>query len=147
MNRCCPKCGKEISDGCIVCPSCGFDLINGTMYSKEEINKNEAEIASTPLSTTYKILAFIIAILGFIIGILAGNTYPVINENGEAAFNILISLFIWLLTFLAWLGVYSMGKFLENQQTIINLLKQVNDMGFPRVPADKSGTSSSDTIK
>lgn len=130
MDKKCPKCGKYVSQGCIICPFCGFDLINGEGY-KGDINRREGYIKeekhSDPLSTTYKVLSYIIAAVGFIAGIVVGNAYPQISSEFKVVFNAPLMFTVWLCTFLAWLGIYAIGKFLEYQYTIVRLLKRADD--------------------
>lgn len=149
MSKKCPKCGKDVPQGCLICPFCGFDLVNGEVY-KEEINREEIheeeEKDSDPLSMTYKILSYIIAAVGFIAGIVVGNTYPQISSEYKVVFNAPLMLTVWLCTFLVWLGIYAMGRFLEYQHTIVRLLKRADDRAVLKESIKASPNRDKDVI-
>lgn len=85
-------------------------------------------------SKTYKTISFIVAILGFISGIICGNVFKTVTVRNAALglyrehFNTTVMICVWIVTiflFLIFFGIYTI---LSNQETIISKLNNNNDI-------------------
>ena len=95
----CQKCGKEINDEAVICVGCGCP-VKGTEYdTKNEVKVDKPERESSSTASTALIFAFLIPIVGLIMGIVGATKYksPVYRHRCISA--IVISVIVWIISF------------------------------------------------
>ena len=73
----CSKCGKQIDDEAMICPSCGCATANLESKTVKDISASEKETGT--LATLAVVLAVLIPLVGLILGIVGIGKYQ--NEK------------------------------------------------------------------
>lgn len=96
----CSKCGKQLFDEAVICPGCGCSVVQqaptqqaGTSY--ENTQKRE----SSSRATSAMVFAFLIPILGLILGIIGASTYRTPEYRKKSVAAIFISIGVWIFSF------------------------------------------------
>ncbi|MCC8072846.1 MAG: hypothetical protein LIO62_01800 [Clostridiales bacterium] len=90
----------------------------------------ESYVEMTDKSKIYKIIAIVIAVIGFIGGIVCGNVFKtatlksVYSTTYEYTFNYTVMIGVWVGTLLSVLIYYGIGAILVNQESILLKLNQ-----------------------
>lgn len=66
--KCCKNCGKELSEGVVVCPACGYSVEEETKIENMSRNENRGDVLSI-LSLVFGVVSFFL--LGPLLGTLA----------------------------------------------------------------------------
>ena len=103
----CSKCGKEIHDQAVVCTGCGCAVKqNEDKMSVENSNKQKRESSST--ANCALLFAFLIPIVGFIMGIVGCVKYQTPTYKNRCIVAIVLSVVVWLVLFLLMSAVLAM---------------------------------------
>ena len=98
----CPKCGKEIFDEAIVCPYCGCAIKENNPASLNSVNSTNAPVienGETPgLATAALIFAFVMPIVGLILGIVGLTKYSSQSLRNKCIAAIPISIVVWIIS-------------------------------------------------
>lgn len=89
----CSKCGKELVDEAVICVGCGCP-VNGTPSANTQ-KTQQAETSG--LATGAIICAFLLPLVGLILGIIGNSKYsdPQLKQKSKSA--IFISLGMWII--------------------------------------------------
>lgn len=97
----CSKCGKELFDEAVICTGCGcMTENNSTEMAKFFDASNIAEnkrIESRGLSTVATVFAFLLPLVGLILGIIGASKYKTLSYKRTCKKAIIISLIIMAL--------------------------------------------------
>ena len=105
----CSKCGKQLFDEAVICPGCGCSTAPqapvqqtyGTSY--EETQRKE----SPSKATSAMVFAFLIPILGLILGIVGAATYRTPEYRKKSVAAIFVSIGVWILSIAILVGLMS----------------------------------------
>ncbi|MBR3954071.1 MAG: zinc ribbon domain-containing protein [Clostridia bacterium] len=93
----CSKCGKEIMDDAVICVHCGCQVAGATTL---ELNVQRQKKELSPDVAKYAfIFAFLMPLVGLILGIVGVTKYTDSNLKGKSVSAILISAGMWILCF------------------------------------------------
>lgn len=88
----CAKCGKELFDEAVVCPECGCatgEALHSGMTNNTSDKRGLRESAG--LANTSLAFAFLVPIVGFILGLIGVSTYKTKIYKGQSKAAIFIS--------------------------------------------------------
>lgn len=92
----CSKCGKEIMEEAVICPGCGCK-VEGS---------NNGEMSSS-LANCGFVFAFLIPLVGLILGIIGINKYQNdIEYKNRCIAAIIISVIVWFISFVILVSPY-----------------------------------------
>ena len=93
----CSKCGKELFDEAVVCPGCGCPVPGTPVQATQPAATQETE--KNTMITVGMISAFLLPLLGVILGIVGMNKYqnPVLKQKSKSV--LLLSLGMWIIYF------------------------------------------------
>lgn len=95
----CQKCGSRLVDDAVICTHCGC-IANGTSFAQATI-VNLSEESST-LSTLALVFAFLIPIVGLIMGIIGVATYKSNAYRSKSISAIITSIVMWAVYFMVY---------------------------------------------
>ena len=87
----CQKCGKEIHDEAVVCIHCGC-AVAGTRVQNGYYNEEE----TSSLATLSIVFAFLMPIVGLILGICGCVKYKDENYKTTSTYGIILSIIMWI---------------------------------------------------
>lgn len=91
----CRKCGKEVLDEAVVCPHCGCQISD---TNKPQSNATAAErIETDGIAKGAFICAFLIPIVGLILGIIGCATYKNPDYKQKSTTAIIVSVVMWII--------------------------------------------------
>ena len=96
----CPKCGKEINDEAVICIGCGCSV-----NSAKSANNTESSETTKPtpesngMANCALLCAFLIPILGLILGIVGVCKYKTQSNKGKCLAAIGVSIIVWIISF------------------------------------------------
>jgi len=101
----CPNCGKELKD---------YDIEKGCPYCEKEfefdysaiLKRNQIKKENNTISTTLKVVAWIIFVIGLILGFVLG-----VDEYEELYLPLMLE--IWFMYGIAFLGTYSLAEIIQ----------------------------------
>ena len=103
----CSKCGKELADEAVVCVGCGFPV--NTAASKQSmiaIDENAAKKETFSFANCALIYAFLIPIVGLILGIIGLVKCKTIAFNNKFTIAVIASVSAWAFYVLIIAGIY-----------------------------------------
>ena len=92
----CPKCGKQIHDEAVVCIGCGCQVPGKTTIPENTDNKPQKESNST--ANCALIFAFLIPIVGLIMGIIGCVKYKTPAYKTRCTIAIVVSVIVWIVS-------------------------------------------------
>ena len=98
----CSKCGKEIMDEAVICVHCGCPVTNATFNTapaQPPVQPLNDPTESGGLATAAMIFAFLIPLLGFILGIVGACKYKTPSYKGTSSAAIFVSIVVWIVSF------------------------------------------------
>ena len=106
MSKYCPKCGEELVENAKFCKSCGADVENiETAASTENVQQQDFSIPAA--ENDHKIaviigyvLAVLIPLFGFIMGIYLITRKDSENAKKHGKFVILVAAVVWFISFM-----------------------------------------------
>ena len=88
----CSKCGKELLDEAVICPGCGCPVPGASGQAPAKTSQGE----NATLATSAVICAFLMPIVGLILGIIGNNKYTDPQLKNKAKSAIRISIGMWI---------------------------------------------------
>lgn len=103
----CQKCGKEINDEAVICVGCGCPVKSNTnsVTTEPSVAKPERESSST--ASTALIFAFLMPIVGLIMGIVGAVKYKTTEYKHKCISAIVVSVIMWIVYYVILL--FAMG--------------------------------------
>lgn len=85
----CKNCGKELEDDIAYCPKCGCET-NNTPQDYTHVYQHESD----GLAKAALILAFLLPVIGFVLGIIGAVTYKTKQYKNESACAAILSIVV-----------------------------------------------------
>ncbi len=106
----CSKCGKEIFDEAVVCPYCGCAVSNQPQRSEAIANYTPGTYATPEpenggLATAALVFAFLVPVVGLILGIIGTIKFKTQNLKNKCIAAIPISIVIWIINSIVIFGL------------------------------------------
>ena len=100
----CSKCGKELLDEAVICMGCGCQVSGAPVAYKQAGEKVE----SSALATSAIVLAFLMPLIGLILGIVGMSKYNDPQLKSKAKGAIFLSLGMWIVYFVIFSAMSQM---------------------------------------
>ena len=94
----CQKCGKEINDEAVVCVGCGCPVQNAKNTPVENSPSNPPRESNSTANCAL-IFAFLLPIVGLIVGIVGACKYKTPSLKQRCITAIVISVIVWIVSF------------------------------------------------
>ncbi len=96
----CSKCGKEIMDEAVICVHCGCQVSEGTTQNNRQqtVNPVVEPGESNGLAIGAIVCAFLIPILGLILGIVGMAKYKTQSYKSQCITAIILSIIVWIVS-------------------------------------------------
>ena len=103
----CQKCGKEIHNEAVVCIHCGCSVNRGSSVSTQNTSYRAVQESSSTANCAM-LFAFLIPIVGLILGIIGVNKYITPSYKSRSVSAIVISIIVWILSFVLMFSMYEL---------------------------------------
>ena len=103
----CQKCGKEIHSDAVVCIHCGCSVNRGSSPLTQQTPRREV-LESSSTANCALLFAFLVPIVGLILGIIGVNKYITPSYKSRSVSAIVISIVVWIISFVLLLSMYEL---------------------------------------
>lgn len=94
----CPKCGKEINDEAVVCIGCGCSVKSTQSATTAPTSTHKPVPESSSTANCALLFAFLIPIVGLIIGIVGVCKYKTPSYKSKCTTAIVVSIIVWIIS-------------------------------------------------
>ncbi|MBE6723345.1 MAG: hypothetical protein E7572_12900 [Ruminococcaceae bacterium] len=122
MMKVCPKCKTLNGENASKCTKCGYEFTEEDNNAARYLQNN---IENPENSRVFKIIAIIVAVCGFIDGIILGKFIPMKSDMEFDKFNTPLMIVIWLVAVGAVAMVWAVSCHLKNQENQTRLLLDI----------------------
>ncbi len=97
----CTKCGKQLFDEAVFCPGCGCPVpVAGNQYAQYQPQYQQPQKKeSSGTATAAIICAFLLPVIGLILGIVGNSKYTDPNLKRKSKAAIFLSIGMWIIYF------------------------------------------------
>lgn len=91
----CSKCGKEIVDDAVICVHCGCQVKDTSTPSVQQVAQSDE---SNGLAIGALVCAFLIPLVGLILGIVGLSKYKTPSYRSQCTTAIILSIVVWIVS-------------------------------------------------